>query len=103
MVQYWRSFDDLEAFARDKNDPHFAAWRNFNKTIGTDGSVGIWHETFLVEADHYEGLYNNMPPFGLAAATKRVPAVGKRATARRRLGGENEPGLPPPPNPASVS
>lgn len=103
MVQYWRSFDDLEAFARDKNDPHFAAWRSFNKTIGTDGSVGIWHETFLVEADHYEGLYNNMPPFGLAAATKRVPAVGKRATARRRLGGENEPGLPTPPNPVSVS
>src|SRR5579864_8726977 len=25
-IQYWRSFDDLEKFARDKDDPLMAAW-----------------------------------------------------------------------------
>ena len=63
-VQYWRSFEDLEKFARDKDDPHLEAWRRFNKTIGSDGSVGIFHETYLVEAGKYEALYGNMPVFG---------------------------------------
>ena len=47
LIQYWRSFEDLEKFARDKSDPHLGAWREFNKAIGSDGSVGIWHETYL--------------------------------------------------------
>ncbi len=95
-IQYWRSFDDLEKFARDKDDPHLEAWRKFNKTIGSDGSVGIFHETFLVDAGKYEALYGNMPILGLAAATSHVPAVGKRETARRRLGGNSEPAVATP-------
>ena len=102
LVQYWRSFDDLEKFARDKADPHLGAWRRFNRAIGTDGSVGIWHESYLVDAGKYEAVYGNMPVFGLAAATKHVPAVGSRETARRRLGQQNEPAVPTPENPVSV-
>jgi len=95
-VQYWRSFEDLERFARDKDDPHLNAWRTFNKTIGSDGSVGIFHETFLVDAGKYEALYGNMPVFGLASAANHVPATGRRETARRRLGGNNEPAVASP-------
>ena len=95
-VQYWRSFEDLERFARDKNDPHLGAWRRFNKSIGSDGSVGIWHESFLVDAGKYEALYGNMPVFGLASAAKHVPATGRRETARRRLGGDSEPAVESP-------
>jgi Domain of unknown function (DUF4188) len=100
-IQYWRSFEDLEKFARDKDDPHLEAWRKFNKTIGSDGSVGIFHETFLVDAGRYEALYGNMPVTGLASATKHIPAVGKRETARRRLGGDSEPAVASPAQPAS--
>lgn len=57
MIQYWRSFEDLEKFARDKDDLHLAAWRRFNKLVGTDGSVGIWHETYQVEAYQFECVY----------------------------------------------
>ncbi|BCL84225.1 transcriptional regulator [Ktedonobacteria bacterium brp13] len=103
VIQYWRSFEALEQFARSKEDPHLAAWRRFNRAIGTDGSVGIWHETYLVEAGQQEGVYNNMPLFGFAAATQHVPAVGRNETARRRLGGESEPAVPTPPNPVSSS
>ena len=95
-VQYWRSFEDLERFARDKNDPHLGAWRRFNKSIGSDGSVGIWHESFLVDAGKYEALYGNMPVFGLASAAKHVSATGRRETARRRLGGDSEPAVESP-------
>ena len=85
LVQYWRSFEDLERFARDRNAPHLPAWRRFNQKIGRDGSVGIWHETYLVEPGNYEAIYANMPPFGLAKAKEPVPVTGRRKTASRRL------------------
>src|ERR687893_3196841 len=83
LVQYWRSFEDLERFARNPDDPHLPAWRRFNQTIGGDGSVGIFHETYLVERANYEAIYSNMPLFGLAKATEHARAVGGRETARR--------------------
>ena len=86
LVQYWRSFADLERFAREPSLPHHAAWRDFNRRVGTDGDVGIWHETYQVRAGQYESVYANMPMFGLAAAGAHVP-VGKRGdTAAERLG-----------------
>jgi hypothetical protein len=98
-VQYWRSFDDLEDFARNPSDPHLRAWKDFNQRIGSDGSVGIWHETYMVNARQYECVYGNMPLVGLAAATSHIAAVGNRETARLRLGGESEPAVPSPPQP----
>lgn len=35
-----------------------------------------------------------MPVFGLAAATKHVPAMGWKEIARRPLGGDGEPAVP---------
>lgn len=96
-VQYWRSFDDLERFARNPGDPHLQVWRDFNRRIGSDGSVGIWHETYVVNANQFECVYGNMPLFGLAASTEHVPAIGNRETARLRLGGYSEPAVPSPP------
>ena len=97
LVQYWRSFEDLEGFARNPDDPHLPAWQRFNRSVGSDGSVGIFHETFIVERGNYEAVYSNMPVFGLAKATEHVRAVGGRETARRRLmRGENEPAVPSP-------
>ncbi len=97
VIQYWRSFEDLERYAR--HGIHLTAWKHFNRTVGTDGSVGIFHETYLVKAGQYEALYVNMPVFGLAKAGQHVPATGKRETARRRLGDTNEPIVATPPNP----
>ena len=96
LIQYWRSFEDLERFARNPADAHLEAWQRLNQAIGADGSVGIWHETYLIEPGRYEAVYGNMPVFGLAAATKHVPAMGQRETARRRLGGDGEPAVPSP-------
>ncbi|WP_019498631.1 DUF4188 domain-containing protein [Pseudanabaena sp. PCC 6802] len=96
LLSYWRSFEDLERFARSPSEPHLAAWQKFNRAVGSDGSVGIWHETYLIQPGQYEAIYGNMPAFGLAAATNHVPATGKRETARCRLGGENEPAVPSP-------
>ena len=86
VIQYWRSFAHLEAFAKDETDPHLAAWRNFWKRVGRSGRTGIWHETFLVRDGEYEAIYGNMPARGLGKATALVP-VAEAVTARQRLRG----------------
>ena len=48
--------------AKDKDDPHLEAWRNYWQRVGKTGRTGIWHETFLVHAGEYEAVYGNMPP-----------------------------------------
>lgn len=90
LMQYWRTFDDLERFARDPEDPHLEAWRRFNQAIGASGDVGIFHETFKVQAGGYECLYGNMPRYGLAEAGRSVPiGGGRRETARERIDGSS--------------
>jgi hypothetical protein len=85
-VQYWRSFDHLEAYARAPENAHFPAWIAFNKRIkASREDVGIWHETYLVKAGHYETLYSGMPPTGLGRASTLVPATGHRKHARTRV------------------
>lgn len=86
IVQYWRSFEHLEAYARARDSKHYPAWTRFNKSVGSNGDVGIWHETYRVPAGSYETVYNNMPDYGLGKATKLVPAAGYRETAAGRIG-----------------
>ena len=83
-VQYWRSFEHLERFAKDDTDPHLATWRAYWKRVSKSGRTGIWHETFLVRAGEYEAIYGNMPPYGLGKAAELVP-LSADATARKRL------------------
>ena len=84
IVQYWRSFEHLEAFARDKDDPHLAAWRNYWRRVGKEPRTGIWHETYLVRAGEYENIYGNMRAFGLGKAGTLTPA-SEADSARDRL------------------
>jgi hypothetical protein len=91
LVQYWRSFEQLEAYARSRDGAHWPAWVEFNKRVGSGGDVGIWHETYLVPAGGYDSVYNNMPPVGLGAVTELIPAAGRRATAAGRAGIRDEP------------
>ena len=85
VIQYWRSFEALEAYAKSRDAAHLPAWRAFNQAVGSNGDVGIWHETFLVRAGAYESVYNNMPAFGLGRAGTLVDAVGVRQAARSRV------------------
>jgi len=86
IVQYWRSFEHLEAYARDHNHLHWPAWVDFNRRVGASrGDVGIWHETYRVREGEYECVYSGMPPIGLAKASATVDAVGPFESARGRL------------------
>jgi hypothetical protein len=85
MVQYWRSFEDLDRYARDAEREHRPAWAAFNRTLRAGADVGVWHETYRVRAGEMEAVYVNMPPFGLARATRAVPATGRRSSAAGRM------------------
>jgi hypothetical protein len=84
IVQYWRSFEHLEAFAEDVDDPHLDVWRNYWRRVGRTDRTGIWHETYLVKAGNYEAIYGNMPPHGLGKAGSLVP-ISESSSARARL------------------
>lgn len=86
IVQYWRSFEHLEAYARSKEMSHWPAWVDFNRRVGNSrGDVGIWHETYLIKPGHYEAVYSGMPPHGLGKVGRLVPASGNRDSAKARL------------------
>ncbi len=85
MIQYWRSLDHLIRYATDRDATHLPAWSRFNKEIGSNGDVGIWHETYLVRDGGYESVYNNMPRFGLARAGEHIPAEGRWGNALARI------------------
>jgi hypothetical protein len=86
IVQYWRSFEQLEAYARSQDSAHWPAWLAFNKRVGgSRGDVGIWHETYRVAAGQYEAIYSGMPAFGLGKVGTLVSASGTRETARGRI------------------
>jgi hypothetical protein len=85
VLQYWRSFDHLHAYAHEREAKHLPAWAEFNRRVGGNGKVGIWHESYLVQPGQYETVYANMPRFGLSAAVNSVPATGRMQDARSRL------------------
>lgn len=87
IVQYWRSFEQLERYARSREHAHLPAWAAFNRRVrGSDRAVGIWHETYTIEPGAYETLYAGMPAFGLGKAGRLVPVVRGKTRARERLG-----------------
>lgn len=85
-VQYWDSFDSLREYARDVEKEHVPAWASYNESTAETGDVGIFHETYVVEPDDCETVYNNMPAFGLGEAGRLRRAEGSLETASSRLG-----------------
>ena len=93
-VQYWTSLEQLLAYARAADHEHLPAWRAFNRRVRDNGSVGIFHEPYLVREDGVETMYGNMPTFGLATALGATPTATRGNSARARLVGSDPEPLP---------
>ncbi len=85
VIQYWRSFEALEAYAKAKDHEHLPAWADFNRKVGDDGTVGIYHETYRIAPGQFEALFVNMPPTLLGDCTTLIPAKGRMASAAGRM------------------
>lgn len=85
LVQYWRSVEDIYAYAGDQERAHRPAAKAFyERGRRAAGAVGIWHETYAVPAGGHESLYLAMPTTGLAAATGVAPLTGRGRRAALR-------------------
>jgi hypothetical protein len=90
IVQYWRSFEHLERYARSHDHLHWPAWVAFNQRMRESREdVGIWHETYRLRAGEYETIYSGMPRLGLGKVGTLVPASGRKESARGRMAEEN--------------
>jgi hypothetical protein len=85
LVQYWRSHAALLDYAKARDSAHLPAWQAFNRAVGTDGSVGVWHESYVAKPGSYENVYVNMPAFGLGRAAELVPARDGLQSAAGRM------------------
>lgn len=75
VIQYWASMDKLMAYAAARNHEHLPAWTAFNRQARkSQGAVGIWHEAYTVDPSTTHVVYNAMPLFGIAKATRLAPA-----------------------------
>ena len=90
VAQYWRSFEQLDAYARARDHLHLPAWKEWNQAARASRAVGIWHETYKVHAGEYETIYGNMPHVGLARAGGHAPLKAKGESAARRIGAPEE-------------
>jgi hypothetical protein len=84
-VQYWESFEDLDGWARDHRLPHRKPWQQYLRESLGEETVGLWHETYLASPGSWEGVYVNMPPWGLAAGVNAVEMQATKGSARERL------------------
>jgi len=86
VIQYWKSFEALEAYAANAERKHRPAWTAFYKraTSGT-GAVGIYHETYVIRPGEVESLYVDMPEaFGLGGAVGTQTVGNRSESARER-------------------
>ncbi len=84
-LQYWRSFEHLELYAKDRSQSHPPAWKEFYRKANRGEAVGIFHETYCVDPGRFETVYGNVPSFGLGKVAGLVPAEGARSKARTRM------------------
>lgn len=85
VVQYWESKEKLLAYAQSPDREHRTWWGRINRYArDSKGHVGIWHETYLVPAGHFESLYGDMPAHGLGKAHGTAP-IAAGVGARDRL------------------
>ncbi|GBF78165.1 hypothetical protein PA598K_06775 [Paenibacillus sp. 598K] len=90
LVQYWRSMEQLEHYARH-GQRHLKAWRSFHQKLDANPAVGVFHESYLVPEGNYECVYNHMPVTGLAKAGHHMPVGARTDSARQRLEANSSP------------
>jgi hypothetical protein len=88
VIQWWRSTEDLQAYASNQGLQHRPAWTAFNSRARRAGdAVGIWHETYAVPAGGIETIYGGLRrPLGLSAVSGEVPVARRGERAGERLG-----------------
>ena len=89
LVQYWRSFEHLESYARSKDAEHWPAWVAFNEGLARAATWDLARDV-PGPGRPVRVRLQQLPATGLGAATNLVPAAGRKATAASRAGVRDE-------------
>ena len=88
VIQWWRSVDDIYAYANAATLEHRPAWLDFYRAARADPTaVTIWHETYAVPAGGHESIYGGPARIGLATIEGVVPISQRGERARERMAG----------------
>ena len=106
MLQYWRSFEALERYAKNRSAQHLPEWAAFNRAVGSGGDVGIWHETYRVPLPAVVtvlegGVEPRYPSVPGRMKAKKV-AIEQRTAVTEPVGANRVRLLIPPPQPSDV-
>ncbi|KRE61705.1 DUF4188 domain-containing protein [Nostocoides sp. Soil756] len=86
MIQWWRSTEDIYAYANSADHSHRPAWTAFYAAAKADPkAVTIWHETYAVEPGHAESVYAGPSRLGLGRLAGVIPVGRRGETARERV------------------
>ena len=58
---HFRTMKGLMEYAQ--SPLHLKAWHHYNEIAKANPHIGIYHETYRVEADSFESVYANCSPF----------------------------------------
>jgi Domain of unknown function (DUF4188) len=84
LVQYWRTAEDVNRYARADDHRHRPAWSAFYaRARKAPGAVGLWHELYDVAPGAAHATYVDMPVLGLDHAIPQVPS-GSPSTSSHR-------------------
>ena len=66
-ISYWRSLEDVQAYAH--GPLHSKAWQWWDRTIQQHDHIGFMHEVYEADRGHWENVYINFQPVDLGATT----------------------------------
>lgn len=66
-ISYWRSIEDVHAYAH--GPLHMKAWKWWDRTLSQHEHIGFMHEVFEAPKGMYEAVYINFQPTLLGATT----------------------------------
>ena len=88
LIEYWRSLEDLQAYALDDKAGDFPAWRDFQKTTDAADSVRVWHEAYEVKQGEYTELELDLSDGLLARSSHYGPDLKPVPSSSRSKAGK---------------
>src|SRR5258708_22565148 len=61
IIQYWRTFEPLDPFARADGQPHLPAWKAFNRSLRRSGLAGSFRQIHPIRRQRLECAVRQHP------------------------------------------
>ncbi|KAK0635859.1 hypothetical protein B0T17DRAFT_503358 [Bombardia bombarda] len=75
-ISYWKSVEDLERFGQTPLHIKSLKFLAFEVNKKHSNDLGVFHEIMICPPTHWEGVYSNMKPWGLALSKFPLPKGG---------------------------